>query len=324
MRRDAVKLRWHLRETASWTLRLSGVETITGPLSAHRAFRREMRWRDEPFSRVLEAVNARRGDLVSEPTDEPLFILSAGWRSGSTLLQRLISSSSTYLLWGEPYAKSDIVMRLADSLRPISPRWPPDGYMANHASRGDLTDEWVANLYPSIEALVQSHRAFFRTLFGGNLTDGERPRWGFKEVRLSGDHALYLRFLFPKAKFIFLVRNPLDSYASYKVWRSWYKTWPDQQVRTPGAFARMWRDLTESFCSKCSSVDGLLLRYEDLTPGGSALPKLDAYLDARVNRNVLDMRIRGSSLNPPRLSFLDRISIRHNLKGAQHQFGYQL
>ena len=44
-----------------------------------------------------------------EDTDiSPVFILSAGWGAGSTLLQRLIMSSGEVLVWGEPFDQAAI------------------------------------------------------------------------------------------------------------------------------------------------------------------------------------------------------------------------
>ena len=47
----------------------------------------------------LETICPARDDNDNE---EPIFLLSAGWRSGSTLLQRLIMSDSNVLIWGNP------------------------------------------------------------------------------------------------------------------------------------------------------------------------------------------------------------------------------
>lgn len=40
--------------------------------------------------------------------ENPVFILSAGWRSGSTLLHRMIMADEKVMIWGEPYAHSNI------------------------------------------------------------------------------------------------------------------------------------------------------------------------------------------------------------------------
>lgn len=292
---------------------MRGIETLVGPRSAFRAQAAERRWHQAPLGQVLESIEERCNGSLDTPTDEPLFVFSAGWRSGSTLLQRLVVSSGHHL-WGEPYARSDLVRRLAESLRPISATWPRDEYL----DRGDVADGWIANLFPPIERLVESHRAFFRTLFS------TRGRWGFKEVRLGVEYAVYLRFLFPHARFIFLVRDPSTAYASYKQWRSWYSSWPDGQVRTPRAYGRMWRDLAAGFSTGHENVGGLLLRYEDLTPDNPSITRLEEFLGSSVDHSVLERRIRGSARDAGALGPLERRLLRHSLHGAERAFGYRV
>ena len=39
-------------------------------------------------------------------------MISAGWRSGSTAVQRLLVSSGDAMIWGEPLTTSEIYLRL--------------------------------------------------------------------------------------------------------------------------------------------------------------------------------------------------------------------
>ncbi len=55
-------------------------------------------------------------------SDSPVFVLAAGWRSGSTLLQRLLMPEC--FVWGEPYGHSCMLQNLADPLRCITDDWP--------------------------------------------------------------------------------------------------------------------------------------------------------------------------------------------------------
>ena len=48
-----------------------------------------------------------------EDAAAPIFLLSAGWRSGSTLLQRLIMSDKHVLIWGEPYDECGAIQAMA-------------------------------------------------------------------------------------------------------------------------------------------------------------------------------------------------------------------
>ena len=87
--------------------------------------------------------------LGSRCDDAPIIVLSAGWRSGSTLVQRVLMSSEAVMIWGEPFARSGLVPRLLDQLRAFTPEWPSQSYLLENFS-GRLTDQWIANIYPGV------------------------------------------------------------------------------------------------------------------------------------------------------------------------------
>jgi hypothetical protein len=161
-------------------------------------------------------------------------------------------------------------------------------------------------------------------LFGAPPEAGEPRRWGFKEVRLSADYALYLEFLFPRAKFIFLVRDPLTAFASYKSWRTWYRRWPDEQVRTADGYARMWRQLAGSFWARqeAGGLNALLLRYEDLMPGNPAIARIEEFLGSPVDGSVLERRIRGSDAQRAPLTSVERLVLRRRTRAVARRFAY--
>jgi hypothetical protein len=296
------------------------IETLLGTPEAHLLQRRERAVARRPSAAAIAAVAARREGL-GDPDDEPLFLLSAGWRSGSTLVQRLVNSGAAYFLWGEPYSRADLVPRLADSLRPITDAWPrPDDVLLAH--EGALEDRWTANLHPGLETLLESHRALFRTLCAAPPGSPAGSGWGFKEVRLAADHAHYLDLLFPRARFVFLVRDPLDAYASYKTWRSWYLRWPEDQVRTAWSYGGLWSDLAGGFLAEAAAVGGIVIRYEDLVPGGAAIAALEGLLGVRVDEEVLANRISGSDCAPARLTGLERRMIERRTAPVARRLGY--
>ncbi len=57
---------------------------------------------DITIKKGIAAIQKRWPNLENEEDERPIFILSAGWRSGSTLIQRLIMSKERILIWGEP------------------------------------------------------------------------------------------------------------------------------------------------------------------------------------------------------------------------------
>jgi hypothetical protein len=64
---------------------------------------------------VLEAYAAHPIDAEKE-AEAPIFLLSTGWRAGSTLLQRILVTDPRLLLWGEPMGEMTIVSRITEMI----------------------------------------------------------------------------------------------------------------------------------------------------------------------------------------------------------------
>jgi ABC-type multidrug transport system fused ATPase/permease subunit len=286
-----------LGHAADVIARQTGIEALIGRPTVVRNQLKTLR-NVPQLDTAIAAVKDRLDPDLPGPEDEPLFVFSAGWRSGSTLLQRLIVSADTYFLWGEPYHQCDLVRRLAESLLPFGNGWPPPEYLHGTDATKDyqgqtLSTEWIANLYPSVSTLVDAHRQALRTYLA---PPAERPDigWGMKEVRLAGDYGLYLRLLFPRARFVFLVRDPRSAYRSYRERPTWFERWPRSQVRTPYAFGQLWSRLADSFLEYREPLDATLLRYEELFEGSEAIERLERVLGASVDRTVLVNRVGGT------------------------------
>jgi hypothetical protein len=248
----------------------------------------------------IQNLERRFAHKPDAPTDAPVFILSSGWRTGSTLVQRLVMSSKKILVWGEPYAYSGYVRRLADSLLSFTPEYPFEMYLLRtHQQRGLDTDAWVANLYPNPESVLQAHRRFFQALFAEPAAVEGWPSWGIKATRLEHAHALYLKWLFPRAKFLYVYRNPFDAYRSYHRFHKqiWYESFPNRPVLTPAAFGKHWQKLLKGFLTGHQEVNGLLVRYEDLCAGRLSVEHLADYLQLDLNAEVLSIRITSRRAN---------------------------
>ncbi len=210
---------------------------------------------------------------IQEITEKPIFIFSAGMRSGSTWIQRWMMSSSETVIWGEPYARSFIIQNMAKQIEQFSQDFPKKDFIYRQKFE-DISNQWVANLYPDLSFFQQAHRLFFINLFAIPARQKGAKRWGIKEVRLTGDHAVYLQWLFPESKFIFLIRNPYHSYQSYKIF-----TYLDQQQMTTENFGYIWRNLSESYVLYHEKLNAKLLKYEDVVKGNFELKELASYLE---------------------------------------------
>ncbi|WP_051338821.1 sulfotransferase family protein [Sulfuricella denitrificans] len=301
------------------------MSALRGPAQA-RAAHRQALLRHPGIASGIEQLLSACPDSDINDDEEPVFLLSAGWRSGSTLLQRLIMSDSQVLIWGEPYDECGMIQALAESMKAFRPDWPPAEYYYDGTPPADLSGNWVANLFPSLEDLRKGHRAFFDTLFSEPAKRGGAARWGIKEVRLGSEHALYLRWLYPKAKILFLYRNPLDAYRSYaRYGRSWYDIFPNRPMFTPTAFGTHWRQLMEGYLRDARKLDALLVRYEDLIGNRPPLEEIESYLGIRIDRSVLGAKVGSSERGgeKARVSRLEKWLLKRAVSPMAKELGYE-
>ncbi len=263
----------------------------------------------------------------AESDDEaPIFLFSAGWRSGSTLLQRLLMSDSRVFIWGEPYDHCGMVQALADTTKAFTPEWPPESYYYDGTEKEALSSRWIADLYPPLKELRGAHRAFFNAMCAQPAREAGASRWGLKEVRLGVEHAFYLKWLYPNSRFIFLYRNPLDAYRSYcRYGRSWYDRWPDGPVFTPGSFGTHWRKIVEGFLNESGKVNGLVIKYEEFIGNGEVVDEIEQYLGVSLDRAVMSNKVGSSSPNGGKIwvSRLEKWLLRRAVSPIAQDLGYK-
>ena len=266
--------------------------------------------------KITEALNIIKqrwpeSYLTKDDPERPVFIFSAGWRSGSTLMQRLVISSGEVAVWGEPLGEAGIIPKLANTLSAITLKWPSDSYFNNNKLDG-LTNQWIANLTPPISYLKASHRALIQAWLKTPAKEQYGvARWGFKEVRCTIDHARYLKWLFPDARFIFIYRNLFDAYKSWKG-NKWYSAWPGYFSYSPIVFARHWRLLLEGFFDSCKEVDGIIVKFEDLISGKINLDQIADHIGVKeLDPLIMEQKIgspeHSNKRRSNKLTRLDRI-----------------
>lgn len=268
-------------------------------------------------------------DEINNDQQAPIFLLSAGWRSGSTLLQRLIMSDPDVLIWGEPFDECGMIQSLAQTMTAFRPGWPPEDYFYDFHqvdSAQELSTEWIANLFPGMGELRRAQRMMFDSLFADTAGRAGASRWGIKEVRLDIGHAFYLKWLYPKAKFLLLYRNPLNAYQSYcRYGRSWYDTWPDKPVFTPRAFGEHWQHILQGFIQESERLGGLLVCYEDLIQADGQIDRLEEYLDIKINHDLLQKKVGSSELSSGKawMSWLEKWLLRRAVSPLAGELGYK-
>ncbi|MGH9107215.1 MAG: sulfotransferase family protein [Acidimicrobiales bacterium] len=235
---------------------------------------------------------------AGDATDDPVLVCSAGWRSGSTLLQRLVTSSNQVLIWGEPYSGCSYVQRLSKSFQPFALGWPRDSFFLGAGRQAEeLAQNWIANLYPEPAQLLSAHRAFLRELFAKPAKQRGFPRWGLKETHLDAEDVGYLATLFPASTVLLLVRNPVDAWASYcRIGEIWFASYPKTPVVSAADFARHWEALASGMHAYAAKRPRcLLVRFEDLVKGGGILDEIGALSGLKLDPSVLSVRVDGTA-----------------------------
>jgi len=250
--------------------------------------------------------------------DSPIFIFSAGWRSGATLLQRMLMEHEKVLVWGEPFDRACIVQNLADRWRGFTGGWPPRQFFIKNYQLPSQHG-WIANLYPPVHFFKKSQISMLNTLFREPAVRLGYETWGIKETRWTIEHAWFLKWLYPKARFLFICRNPFEAYKSYKPWRDWFRAWPEEPVLTPKKFGEIWSEMVEGFAEGSQQLGGSFVAYEELE---DKVPELEEYLGFRISRpSELPVK-RGKSGGNPGLNFLERLILREVTAKSRKAVGY--
>ncbi len=161
--------------------------------------------------------------LSNNHKNSPIFLLGTH-RSGTTLLQRILNSSEDVVIWGE---HGGFLSQVAEAYffnfedKTILHNIPKYNNPL-HTPRATLRElknpkSWPAwcNWYSQKE-LRDIFRSFIENFF--NPPDLKKNVfWGFKEIKYGqGCRTLeMLSDLYPNAKFIFIIRNPIDIVAAH-------------------------------------------------------------------------------------------------------------
>lgn len=262
------------------------------------------------------------------PANRPVFVFAPTWRSGSTLVQRLVNSSGEVWMWGEVYTRCNQFRQLSAVFQSTHEGYPfPDIFPDDRGSEPP-SSSWVANLSPDPSHLIAAHRRYWDRLLAEPVRSRGIDRWGFKEVQLSADHAAYMKALYPDARVVVLIRDPYAAWLSYYRWRNWYAQYPDEPVVTVSHFGRLWQTRTEGFLEAADDLDALVLRYEDVIDAGDALRRLERHVGISVDRSVLDEKVGSAETETPgekrrHTGFLERMALRRAVEPAASRLGYE-
>ena len=276
-------------------------------------------------ARTSQAVNTYKTRFPDKGQDTasqeaPVFIFSAGWGSGSTLLQRLLISSGELVIWGEPVDEAFPIHRLSQMIDPVRGTWPPPDHFREGADPKNLSSEWIANYAPEMPVYKQAHTQFISHWLSNG---GQHERWGMKEVRLTIDHAVYLKWLYPNAKFLFIYRDVMASYLSIRR-KPWLSVWPNHVATDIVSFAHHWKHLLEGYLDRHVEVEGMLVKFEDLISGEIACESIAEYAGlSSMDASILEQKIGARSTRRKPLILPERIILNSVTGSLRKRVGYQ-
>ena len=259
----------------------------------------------------------------------PVFVFAAGWRSGSTLLQRMLTASREILVWGEAGGAleclADAWIRYEQMLGPGGTRFR-HGFGGNGAQEfeafveagQDGVNQWIACMNPPSNDIQTALGAALDRIYGQPARDLGYPRWGVKEVRSGIDTVKFIEQISPDAKFVLLVRNPFHCLESIKR-RSWVDGGacddPLQQ------FARHWERLARQFRLSDFVIK---MKFEDLTSNADEVTRLARYLELENIPFQFPDRSRADwkPTLEEGLSRREKKRLRRIVEEEMHQWGY--
>jgi hypothetical protein len=286
----------------------------------------------DALTKALAALDDRAPDAACEnSTESPIFLLATGWRSGSTLLQRVLVTDPNLLLWGEPLGEMALLSRITEMMAHfISERnlnlWRNQDAAASTSEllSQSLSESWIANLYPPGEDFKSALRSLLDRWLQGPARERGFARWGLKEVRMGASEAVLLHWLYPQAKFIFLSRHPYDCYRSLadSGWKQVYDRYPELPVDSAASFAGHWNRLALSWSNLPTGFPSVQMKYEDLIGGNVDFRKLESWLGMTIHEGKALSASVGGTATRSRLSWHERMIIAHEARAGMDFLGY--
>lgn len=193
---------------------------------------------------------------------KPILVTSPTIRCGTTLLQRLLCSSTNALIYGEEIAKDlEMQLQLFASRKMIyaHSRARFAGSL-DRVMQGD-TNDWIPDLMPDIDGyLLSLHQGAFAGLSycRQHANDNGRELWGFKFPGWPPHMMRMLLDTMPSTNVIYISRRLAECVRSAKAWGELQSDADTQRFCAQWAahmnFMRKWQD----------SRSLLMLQYEEL------------------------------------------------------------
>ena len=217
------------------------------------------------------------------------FIVGAP-RSGTTLLQSLVAAHSMYYSMPETSFFLSILPRLGITYNCPDAELSPGDIDTIRSEFRYMTGRNLPSL--TLESDTIDVRAFFRKIMQAFNSDN-KPRW----VEKTTNHArsmMAIRRFFPQARFVHIIRDPVDSVASMKSIRP--TSWSDCRITYISSYresARVWASCVEAALRYPEPEKVFHMHYEDLlAEPEKQLRRLFEFLGAPYEDGILETYAR--------------------------------
>lgn len=277
----------------------------------------------DPIHGLGELVRAteKESSPCRHDDEVPVFLLATGWRTGSTMMQRLLMTDTSLCMWGEPHGRMGILSRISDMVASFDRAIAPDSVILKSRSI-QLSGEWIANLYPHTSTLRQSIQSMVYEWLAVPARELGFQRWGMKEVRLGYGDAAVLSWLFPRARFVVITRDPFDAYRSALQLGPLWERWPDRLVRDAYAYGQIWNRLAISWSHAPKEFPARVFRLEEMSDTSPAVCGLSDFCSLNLNPSLALSKKVGAGRAGIALNGIERWLIGSATRSGRQWLGY--
>jgi hypothetical protein len=231
-----------------------------------------------------------------------IIILSSSRRMGSTLIQRIFNARDGTLIWGEQNGILKHFNLIYNHMSQFCKKEKEEEYDFFVNNNKNI---WTATLCPKEQIIRKAMELSTKTFLDEVYKNNNFDIIGFKEVVYNKNEVELLRKIYPNSKFIFITRNPLDTWKSIinkDINRNWHPTVEHFMIR--------WNEKSNYFYNYSkNNKNCLFIKFEDIVKRDKEiLNKLKKM--AKINDNqlmkVLDKKIKGADKDRLRVSLEEK------------------
>lgn len=237
---------------------------------------------------------------------KPVFIFSAGPACGAKFVQEFISSTKEVMVWTAPPGALNHILeaiRLTDmSLSPgvmgVLSGTTKSQVQKKVLKPNDDARPHVVNMRFSVKHMQRSFQQLFSTLYGMPAAKIGFETWGIADFTGNKQTCDMLRMIYPEARFIFVIRHPIDCLRQIKKYGfrprdQWGRLL--EEKNPVDWFAANWARLADDFYEM---PNGFSIRYEDILSGKLDIHALNEYLGMQLDLSP-DRLIKAKSEGVP-------------------------